>query len=354
MPGLPRWARRPLPAGLVGSYAQPDWLVHRRVLGERLPPRVRAAEFWRVAPEELAEAQRRATLAALEAQIAAGVDVVTDGEVRRESYSNRFATSLEGVDLNNHGMAVDRTGKEVPVPRVAGPIVWTGSSEADYVTLLKAHTALPVKVTLPGPFTMTQQAQNDYYPDEEALAEAYAVAVNAEMKALFEAGADIVQLDEPYVQARAEQARAYAVASIDRALEGAPGTTALHVCFGYGRHVGDKPNRYEYLAELDGCAADEVSIECAQPNLDLRDLELLATKRIHVGVLNLRDTTVEPPETVATRIRAALEHLPVERLIVAPDCGMKYLQPEVARGKLESMIAGRNLVLRELGLEHIP
>lgn len=348
---LPRWARRPLPAGLVGSYAQPDWLVHRHVLSERLPPRVRAAEFWRIRPEELEAAQRRATLAALADQIDAGVDVVTDGEIRRESYSNRFATSLEGVDLDHHGVAVDRTGKEVPVPRVAGAISWTGSAEVDYVKLLKAHTHLPVKVTLPGPFTMTQQAQNDHYPDEESLAEAYAIAVNAEMRALFEAGADIVQLDEPYVQARPEQARAYAVACIDRAVEGASGTTALHVCFGYGRHVEDKPNRYGFLGELDACKVDEISIECAQPDLDLADLELLPNKHIHVGVIDLRDTAIESPETVAARIRAALRHLPPERIVVAPDCGMKYLTPEIARGKLVSMMAGRNLVLRELGLE---
>jgi 5-methyltetrahydropteroyltriglutamate--homocysteine methyltransferase len=348
---LPRWAQRPLPAGLVGSYSQPDWLIHRRVLAERLPPRVRAREFWRVDPEDLEDAQRRATLVALQEQIAAGVDVVTDGEIRRESYSNRFATSLQGVDLDNHGVAVDRTGKEVPVPRVAGPIVWTGSVELDYVALLKEHTDLPVKVTLPGPFTMTQQAQNDYYPDEESLADAYAVAVNAEMQALFAAGADIVQLDEPYVQARPAQARAYAVACINRALAYATGTTALHVCFGYGRHVQDKPNRYGFLGELDACRADEISIECAQPQLDLRDLELLPDKYIHVGVIDLRDTGVESPEAVARRIRAALRHLPPERIVVAPDCGMKYLTPKIARGKLTSMVAGRNLVLRELGLE---
>ncbi|MBK81196.1 MAG: 5-methyltetrahydropteroyltriglutamate--homocysteine methyltransferase [Gammaproteobacteria bacterium] len=347
----PSWARRPLPAGLVGSYAQPDWLVHREVLGSRLPPRVHAREFWRLEGDELEDAQRRATLAALDDQIAAGVDFVTDGEIRRESYSNRFANALEGIDLDRHGVAIDRTGREVPVPRVAGPIVWRGSTEGDYVALLKAHTDLPVKVTLPGPFTMTQQAQNDYYPDEETLAEAYATAVNAELTALFAAGADIVQLDEPYVQARPDQARAYAVACIDRALAGATGTTALHVCFGYGRHVEDKPNRYEYLGDLDACRADEISIECAQPNLDLVDLETLPHKTIHVGVINLRDTSVETPETVAGRIRAALEHLPAERMVVAPDCGMKYLTPEIARGKLTSMVAGRDLVLRELGLE---
>jgi len=335
----------------VGSYAQPDWLVHRDVLGSRLPPRVHAREFWKLTGAELEAGQRQATLEALQAQIDAGVDFVTDGEIRRESYSNRFANALEGIDLDHHGVAIDRTGREVPVPRVAGPIAWKESTESDYVALLKSHTDLPVKVTLPGPFTMTQQAQNDYYPDEEALAEAYADAVNAELKALFAAGADIVQLDEPYVQARPEQARAYAVACIDRALAGAVGTTALHVCFGYGRHVDDKPNRYQYLAELDACRADEISIECAQPRLDLADLDLLPGKRVHVGVIDLRDTAIETPQHVAGRIRSALEHLPPERIVVAPDCGMKYLSPEVARGKLGSMVAGRDLVLRELGLE---
>jgi 5-methyltetrahydropteroyltriglutamate--homocysteine methyltransferase len=351
MKANPTRAQRPLAAGLVGSYAQPDWLVHREVLGSRLPPRVHAREFWKLQGAELEDGQLRATLDALREQVDAGVDFVTDGEIRRESYSNRFANALEGIDLDRHGVAIDRTGREVPVPRVAGPIVWKQSTETDYVALLKAHTDLPVKVTLPGPFTMTQQAQNDYYPDEEALAEAYAAAVNAELEALFAAGADIVQLDEPYVQARPEQARAYAVACIDRALAGAAGTTALHVCFGYGRHVDDKPNRYQYLAELDGCRADEISIECAQPRLDLADLDLLANKRIHVGVIDLRDTTVETPQQVAGRIHAALAHLPPERMVVAPDCGMKYLTPEVARGKLRSMVAGRDLVLRELGLE---
>lgn len=340
-----------LPTALVGSYSQPDWLIDRARLGERLPPRVRARELWRVPPDRLEEAQRMATLQAVEEQLRAGVDIVTDGEIRRESYSNRFATSLAGVDLDNPGEAIDRTGRPVPVPRVTGPIVWQYSAETDYVALLRQHTDKPIKVTLPGPFTMTQQAQNDYYPNEEALAEAYADAVNREVQALFAAGADIVQLDEPYVQARPEQARAYAVAAIDRALAGAAGTTALHVCFGYGRHVGDKPNRYAFLAELDACHVDEISLECAQPRLDLHDLDLLPGKRVHVGVLDLRDQTAESPEVVAERIRAALEHLPPERIVIAPDCGMKYLPRDVAYQKLANMVAGRDLVRRELGLE---
>ncbi len=340
-----------LPAGLVGSYSQPAWLIDRARLGERLPPRVRARELWQVAPEDLEDALRTATLEAVDAQIRAGADFVTDGEIRRESYSNRFANSLSGVDLDNPGEAIDRTGRPVPVPRITGPIIWQFSAEADYVALLKQHTDKPVKVTLPGPFTMTQQAQNDYYADEAALAEAYAAAVNEEVRALFAAGADIVQLDEPYVQARPDQARAYAVAAIDRALAGAAGTTVLHVCFGYGRHVEDKPNRYAFLLELDACRADEISLECAQPDLDLRDLELLPSKRIHVGVLNLRDERVETPMLVAERIVRALEHLPAERMVVAPDCGMKYLPPVIAYGKLVSMVAGRNIVKQQLDPE---
>ncbi len=337
-----------LPTSLVGSYAQPDWLIDKARLGERLPPRVRARELWRVAPEHLDEAWQDATLIALQDQILAGVDIVTDGEIRRESYSNRFANSLAGVDLDNPGEAIDRTGKAVPVPRITGPIERQGSSESDYVALLRAHTDKPIKVTLPGPFTMTQQAQNDYYPDEASLAEAYGKAINEEVLALFAAGADIVQLDEPYVQARPEAAADYAVAAIDTALGGTSGTTVLHVCFGYGKHVADKPAGYAFLSELDDCVADQVSIECAQPKLDMSVLELLPNKTIHVGVLDLRDTTVESPETVAERIRAALEVLPAERMVVAPDCGMKYLAREVAFGKLSSMVQGRDIVRREI------
>lgn len=340
-----------LPAGLVGSYAQPDWLIDKARLGERLPPRVRARELWRVAEPNLAEAWEDATLRAVDDQLRAGVDFITDGEIRRESYSNRFANSLAGVDLDHPGEAMDRTGKAVPVPRVTGPIERMASTETDYVALLKAYTDVPVKVTLPGPFTMAQQAQNDYYPDEASLAEAYARAVHEEVQALFAAGADIVQLDEPYVQARPEAAADYAVAAIDMALAGAAGTTVLHVCFGYGKHVADKPAGYAFLEELDACVADEISIECAQPRLDMNLLSVLPSKRIHVGVLDLRDTTVETPELVAERIRAALAVLPVERMVVAPDCGMKYLARDVAFAKLASMVTGRNLVRRELGFD---
>jgi 5-methyltetrahydropteroyltriglutamate--homocysteine methyltransferase len=338
-----------LPTSLVGSYAQPGWLIDRERLGQRLPPRVLLDELWRIAPEHLAEAQDDATILALHDQHRAGVDIVTDGEMRRESYSNRFANALEGVDLDSPGEATDRTGAQVPVPRVVGPITHTGAVEAPFIGMLKAHTDRPIKITLPGPFTMAQQAQNDYYPDDGALAMAYADAVNVEVRALFEAGVDIVQLDEPYVQARPEAAREYAVAAIDRALEGATGPTVLHVCFGYGKHVEDKPPGYAFLGELDACSAGEISIECAQPKLKMDLLKTLPNKIVHVGVLDLRDQTPETPEVVAERIRAALAHFPVERMRVAPDCGMKYLPRDVAYAKMAAMVEGAKIVRQEIG-----
>lgn len=336
-----------LPAGLVGSYSQPGWLIDRRRLGERLPPRVLLNELWRVTPESLEEAHNDATVLALDDQHRAGVDIVTDGEMRRESYSNRFSNALAGVDIDNPGKALDRTGKWVPVPRVVGEIGRRASVEAGYVPFLRAHTDKLLKVTLPGPFTMAQQAQNDYYLSDADLAMAYAAAVNEELQALFAAGVDIVQLDEPYVQARPEAAREYAIAAIDRALEGAAGRTALHVCFGYGKHVQDKPDGYAFLEELNDCAVEEVSLECAQPRLKMDLLTALPDKTVHVGVLDLRDTDVESPEVVADRIRAALEVIPKERMIVAPDCGMKYLSRDVAYGKLSNMVRGRDLVLAD-------
>jgi 5-methyltetrahydropteroyltriglutamate--homocysteine methyltransferase len=337
-----------LPTGLVGSYSQPDWLIDRARLGERLPPRVRARELWRVRPEFLEEAQNDATILALDDQHRAGVDIVTDGEMRRESYSNNFATALAGIDLDRPGEALDRTGKMVPVPRVVGPIRRLTPVESPYVAFLKQHTNKPLKVTLPGPFTMAQQVQNDFYDELGTLALAYAAAVNEEMLDLFRAGVDIVQLDEPYVQARPEAAREYAVEAIDRALRGATGPTVLHVCFGYGKHVSNKPKGYAFCEELDDCRADEISLECAQPRVDLELLQLLPSKRIHVGVLDLRDPTVETPLQVADRIRAALRFLPVERLTVAPDCGMKYLPRGAAFAKLRNMVLGRDIVRTEL------
>jgi 5-methyltetrahydropteroyltriglutamate--homocysteine methyltransferase len=337
-----------LPTSLVGSYAQPEWLIDRERLNQRLPPRVLLNALWRPAPEHLQEAQDDATLIALHDQERAGVDIVTDGEMRRESYSNRFANALAGVDLDHPGEAVDRTGRTVPVPRVVGEVRRLAPVEVPHVAFLKAHTKRPLKVTLPGPFTMAQQAQNDYYPDDGALAMAYAAAVNAELTELFAAGVDIVQLDEPYVQARPEAAREYALPAIDRALENAAGPTVLHVCFGYGRHVADKPDGYAFLAELNDCSADEISVECAQPRLKLDILKSLPDKRVHVGVLDLRELEPETPDLVASRIRAALEHLPAERIVVAPDCGMKYLPRDIAYAKLAGMVLGAQIVRREL------
>ena len=198
-----------LPTSLVGSYAQPDWLIDRERLAGRFPPRVRATELWRVAPEWLEQAQDDATILAIRDQELAGLDILTDGEMRRESYSNRFATALEGVDLDNPGTALDRSGHPNPVPRVVGPIRRKHPVQVRDLEFLKAHTDRAVKITVPGPFTMSQQAQNDFYDSDEQLVLDYAAAVNEEIRDLFAAGADIVQIDEPYMQARPEKARAF-------------------------------------------------------------------------------------------------------------------------------------------------
>jgi 5-methyltetrahydropteroyltriglutamate--homocysteine methyltransferase len=337
-----------LPTSLVGSWPQPAWLIDRYRLDAHLPVRVSAGDLWLVDDEHLAEAQRDAVALAVHEQERLGLDIITDGEVRRESYSNRFATALDGIDLERPGQAVDRTGATVAVPRVIGPIRRHSPVEVDVVAQVRRHTDRPLKVTLPGPFTMGQQAQDDFYGDDAELALAYAAAVNEEVLDLFAAGADIVQLDEPYVQARPDAARRHAVAAIDRALQGATGTTVLHVCFGYGRHVADKPTGYDFLAELDACRADEISIEAAQPRLDLGVLDELATKRVHVGVLDLRDTTIESTDLIASRIRAALQHLPPERLVIAPDCGCKYLARDVAWAKTSAMVAAATRVRNEI------
>jgi 5-methyltetrahydropteroyltriglutamate--homocysteine methyltransferase len=326
---------------VVGSYPQPDWLIDRERLGHRLPPRVRARELWRVDEERLEEAQDDATRLAVQDMERAGVDVITDGEMRRESYSNRFATALDGVDLDNPGVALDRTGHENPVPRVVGPIRRTRPVEVRDVEFLRSVTDRRIKITVPGPFTMTQQAQNDHYEDARSLALAYAAAVNEELRDLKAAGADVVQIDEPWLQSRPDEAREYALPAIDRALEGVEGKTALHTCFGYAHVVHDRPAGYSFLAELINCAADQIAIESAQPKLDLSVLEDLPTKTIILGVLALSDDApAETADEVARRIEAALEHVPAERLQVAPDCGMKYLPRDVARAKLEALVEG--------------
>jgi 5-methyltetrahydropteroyltriglutamate--homocysteine methyltransferase len=334
---------------VVGSYPQPDWLIDRDRLGERLPPRVRARELWRLPEPLLEEAQDDATRLAVQDMERAGVDVVTDGEMRRESYSNRFATALDGVDLDAPGVALDRTGHENPVPRVVGPIRRTRPVEVRDVQFLRSLTDRRIKITVPGPFTMTQQAQNDHYADERSLALAYADAVNDELRDLKAAGADVVQIDEPYLQARPEPAREYAVEAIDRALAGIEGETVLHTCFGYAHIVHDRPTGYPFLAELADCAATHLSLEAAQPGLDPAVLREVGDKTVVLGVLDLGSTEVESPELVAERIRAALAVVEPDRLVVAPDCGMKYLPRERAFRKLEAMVAGARLVSDELG-----
>jgi 5-methyltetrahydropteroyltriglutamate--homocysteine methyltransferase len=329
---------------VVGSYPQPEWLIDRGRLADRLPPRVRAAELWRVPEPYLEEAQDDATRLAVRDLELAGIDVVTDGELRRESYSNHFATALEGIDLDTPGVALDRTGHENPVPRVVGPVRRTRPVEARHARFLRSITDRRIKITVPGPFTMTQQAQNDFYDSDRELALAYADAVNEELRDLKAAGTDVVQIDEPYLQARPEPAREYALEAIDRALTGIDGDTVLHTCFGYAHVVHDRPSGYPFLAELNECAATHVSIEAAQPGLDPEVLRALPDKVVVLGVLDLGAAEVETPEVVADRIRRALTVLEPERLVVAPDCGMKYLPRERAFRKLQAMVEGARLV----------
>ncbi|VCU72043.1 2-hydroxypropyl-CoM lyase [Pigmentiphaga humi] len=338
-----------LPTSLVGSYPQPDWLIDREKLAGRFPPRVRATELWRVQPEFLEQAQDDATLLAIRDQERAGLDIITDGEMRRESYSNRFATALDGVDIDNHGVALDRSGHPNPVPRVVGRIRRRHAVEARDVAFLRANTDRMIKITVPGPFTMSQQAQNDFYESEAEMALDYAEAVNAEIRDLFAAGADIVQIDEPYMQARPEKAREFGLAAVNRALEGITGRTALHICFGYAAVIHERPSGYSFLPELAGCCVHEISLETAQSSLDTSVLEKLRGKTIILGVLDLSDPSVETPEVVAARIRRALPHVDPENVIVAPDCGLKYLPREVAFGKMKAMVDGTAIVRREIG-----
>jgi 5-methyltetrahydropteroyltriglutamate--homocysteine methyltransferase len=335
------------PTMLVGSYAQPEWLIDRKKLAGRFPPRVRAKELWRVAPEFLEQAQDDATILAIRDQERAGLDIITDGEMRRESYSNRFATALEGVDIDNPGTALDRSGHPNPVPRVTGKIRRKHAVEVRDLEFLRANTDRKVKMTVPGPFTMSQQAQNDFYDDEAAMALDYADAVNAEIKDLFAAGADIVQIDEPYMQARPEKARQYGLAAVQRALDGVKGTTALHICFGYAAIIHVRPEGYSFLPELADAQLNQISIETAQSKLDTSVLAKLPGKTIVLGVIDLSDMSVETPEMVAARIRRALPYVPAEKIVVAPDCGMKYLPRDVAFGKMRAMVEGAAIVRRE-------
>jgi 5-methyltetrahydropteroyltriglutamate--homocysteine methyltransferase len=338
---------KPIQTTVVGSYPQPNWLIDRDKLGSKVP-RVRAPEIWRVDPEFLNEAQNDATRLAIRDMEEAGLDIVGDGEMRRESYSNRFATALDGVDIENPGSIVNRIGTRSVVPRIVGPIRRRAAVEVGDVEFLRRHTAKPIKITLPGPFTMAEQSEDMHYRDDEALAMAFAAAVNEEIRDLEAAGADYIQLDEPWLEARSEKAHAYAVRAIDRAFDGIKATTVVHLCFGYAAAVSDKPGAYSFLTELAGSSAMQISIEAAQPKLDLAVLEALGDKSVMVGVIDLSTPAIESPELVADRIRAALKHIKPDKLVVAPDCGMKYLPRDAAFGKLRALVEGAAIVRREL------
>ena len=335
------------PTTLVGSYPQPEWLIDRNKLAGRFPPRVRARELWRVPEPYLEEAQNDATVLAIRAQEEAGLDIITDGETRRESYSNRFATALEGVDIDNPGTALDRSGHPNPVPRIVGKVRRKHAVEVRDLVFLKKHTERKVKMTVPGPFTMSQQAQNDFYKSEEEAALDYAAAVNQEIKDLFAAGADIVQIDEPYMQARPEKARQFGLKALNRALEGVSGTTAVHICFGYAAIIHARPSGYSFLPEFADCSCQQVSIETAQSNLDCSVLKKLPGKKIMLGVIDLDDMAIETPQTIVERARRALKYLKPGDMILAPDCGMKYLPREVAYGKMKALVEGAKLLRAE-------
>jgi 5-methyltetrahydropteroyltriglutamate--homocysteine methyltransferase len=338
-----------LPTTIVGSYPQPEWLIDRARLASRFPPRVRARELWRVSPEYLEEAQDDATILAIKAQEEAGIDIITDGEMRRESYSNRFATALDGVDIDNPGSALDRSGHPNPVPRVIGPIRRRRAVEVEDVKFLRRHTTRKIKISVPGPFTMAQQAQIDYYDGSRELAAMdYATAVNGEIRDLFRAGADVVQIDEPYMQARPEEARAWGQKALNRALEDIDGVTAVHICFGYAAIIHTRPSGYSFLPELQQCSCHQISVETAQSNLDCSVLASLAGKTIMLGVIDLSNMQVETPEQVATRIRRALPFVEPRNIIVCTDCGMKYLPRDVAYGKMKAMVDGASIVRQDL------
>jgi len=344
------WIWRPamlLPTSLVGSYPQPEWLIDHLKLSKQVP-RARADNLWLVAGDKLEAAQDDATILAIRDQERAGLDIITDGEQRRESYSNRFATALDGIDADNPGTTLNRSGRPIPVPRVVAPIRRTRPIELRDLEVLRANTDRTVKATVPGPFTMSKQAQDDFYGDEEAMAMDYAAAVNAEITDLFAAGADIVQVDEPWMQQHPDDARRYGLKVLDRALQGVTGTVAVHLCFGYAALVHDKPSGYSFLPELESCKAQQISIEAAQPKLDLQVLRALPSKTIILGVIDLSDMTVETPQVVAGRISRALAYVPAERVVVAPDCGMKYLPRTVAFAKMKAMAEGAALARRDI------
>jgi len=337
-----------IPTSLVGSYPQPEWLINKEMLSKRMPPRVRASDLWRVGEQWLGLAQDDATLLAIRDMERAGLDILTDGEARRESYSNRFATALDGMDLDNPGKILSRSGQEILVPRVTHAVKRLRPVQVDDVKFLRANTDRKIKITVPGPFTMTQLTQNDFYEDDEELALALAAAVNEEMRDLFDAGADVVQIDEPYMQAYPEKARKYALKALNRALDGLTGTTALHICFGYAALVPGRPPAYAFLTELADSAVKQISIETAQSKLDCAVLKDLPGKTIILGVIDLSTHEVETPQIVAERIRKALPYKAAEELVAAPDCGMKYLPREVAFGKMRALVEGAKIVRESL------
>jgi 5-methyltetrahydropteroyltriglutamate--homocysteine methyltransferase len=337
-----------IPTTVIGSYPQPSWLVDHELLVEKGVPRTRAADLWRVPPADLEEALDAATLLAIHDQVRAGIDIVTDGEIRRESYFNHFANALDGVDRQRLGEGVNRLGGRSMVPLVSGPIRRREPVERSAAEFLRAATDRPTKVTVPGPFTLSQLAQNEHYPDQRALALAYADAIREELADLVAVGIDVVQLDEPYLQANADAARGFAVEAIDRALAGIEATTVLHTCYGYAVYVTDKSGGYPFLAELADCAADQLALEFAQPHLDPAALEPVASKTIVLGVLDLSTTDVEPADVIADRLRAALAVVPAERLVAAPDCGMKFLSRSLAYCKLVALVEGAAQVRAEL------
>jgi 5-methyltetrahydropteroyltriglutamate--homocysteine methyltransferase len=332
------------PTSLVGSYPQPDWLIDKQKLKGRFPPRTRAAELWRIPPENLNEALLDATRLAVSDQVAAGLDIITDGEACRESYSNHFATALEGVDIDNPGEALDRSGEPVPVPRITGPIKRRHAISVDEVKALKQLTDRPIKFTVPGPFTMAQQAQNDFYPDLREAALAYAEAVREEVEDLFAAGADIIQLDEPYMQARPEAAEAYGIEALNAALRGTAGTTCVHICFGYAALIHERPEGYSFLPQLHQACCHQISIETAQSDLDCSVLSSLPEQTILLGVIDLSSPEVESVETIVERVQRALPYIDKERVVLAPDCGMKYLPRDASLHKLSNMVEAAKIL----------
>jgi 5-methyltetrahydropteroyltriglutamate--homocysteine methyltransferase len=337
------------PTAIVGSLPQPEWLIDRAKLKGQFPPRTRAQELWRVDAEYLDEAQRDAIRLAVAAQEAAGLDIIGDGEISRESYSNHFANALDGIDLDNPGKALDRSGEEVYVPRITGKISRRHAVGVEAVRFLRSLTDKTIKFTVPGPFTMSQQAQDDHYGSRAAAAMDYAAAVKEEVMDLLAAGADIVQLDEPYMQARPEQAQEYGLEALNAALDGVGGKTCVHICFGYAALIHARPEGYSYLPELAGACCDQISIETAQSDLDCSVLDSIPNKEILLGVLDLSTEEIEDVATIKERVRRALPHIDKSRVVLAPDCGMKYLSPESSYGKLANMVTAARELREEFG-----